>query len=402
MAANGENQRERMRERPRKGGKPMSKSFVNKALLGGAVAAGAAVWAIAPRTFSDKRRNYVPSIPDVWYAHRGLHDAGSGLTAQYANESGEYVALARRMAMKAGYGSPSVTGAIAPENSLAAFAAACEAGYGIELDLQMTADGEIVVVHDGDLMRVAGDPRRIADLTYDELTRIPLFPTDAPGAAVAAPLPGSLENPPLVTTPDSAPEGYFQHVPLFADVLKVVAGRVPLIVEYKFDDNSKWGSRDVELMEKGDALLQAYSGAYVIESFNPAAVNWYKENRPEVCRGQLSWWPQGEEKPSDPAALAKEYAAGALISTGFPALISSPTIGMAATVRRYGWLVSWVPFPCRGRCAAATSSPSAMTGSTIIFSRRSSPTSSRGFTYDFGLPPHDLRCGRPFLFDLLD
>ena len=62
-----------------------------------------------------------------------------------------------------------------------------------------------------------------------------------------------------------------------------------------------------------DALLQAYSGAYVIESFNPAAVNWYKENRPEVCRGQLSWWPQGEEKPSDPAALAKEYAAGALI-----------------------------------------------------------------------------------------
>ena len=151
----------------------MSKSFVNKALLGGAVAAGAAVWAIAPRTFSDKRRNYVPSIPDVWYAHRGLHDAGSGLTAQYANESGEYVALARRMAMKAGYGSPSVTGAIAPENSLAAFAAACEAGYGIELDLQMTADGEIVVVHDGDLMRVAGDPRRIADLTYDELTRIP-------------------------------------------------------------------------------------------------------------------------------------------------------------------------------------------------------------------------------------
>ena len=313
MAANGENQRERMRERPRKGGKPMSKSFVNKALLGGAVAAGAAVWAIAPRTFSDKRRNYVPSIPDVWYAHRGLHDAGSGLTAQYANESGEYVALARRMAMKAGYGSPSVTGAIAPENSLAAFAAACEAGYGIELDLQMTADGEIVVVHDGDLMRVAGDPRRIADLTYDELTRIPLFPTDAPGAAVAAPLPGSLEKPPLVTTPDSAPEGYFQHVPLFADVLKVVAGRVPLIVEYKFDDNSKWGSRDVELMEKGDALLQAYSGAYVIESFNPAAVNWYKENRPEVCRGQLSWWPQGEEKPSDPASLAKEYAAGALI-----------------------------------------------------------------------------------------
>ncbi len=117
----------------------------------------------------------------------------------------------------------------------------------------------------------------------------------------------------MVVTPDNAPEGYFQHVPLFSDVLKVVAGRVPLIVEYKFDDNAKWDPRDVELMEKGDALLQAYSGAYVIESFNPAAVNWYKENRPEVCRGQLSWWPEGEEKPTDPVALAKEYAAGALV-----------------------------------------------------------------------------------------
>ena len=50
----------------------MSKSFLKKALLGGAVAAGAAVWAIAPRSFSDKRRHYVPAVPDVWYAH-GIH-----------------------------------------------------------------------------------------------------------------------------------------------------------------------------------------------------------------------------------------------------------------------------------------------------------------------------------------
>lgn len=155
------------------------------------------------------------------------------------------------MAMKAGYGSPSVAGAIAPENSLAAFAAACEAGYGIELDPADDRRRRIVVVHDGDLWRVAGDPRRVADLTYDELTRIPLFPTDAPGAAVAAPLSGSLEKPPLVTTPDSAPDGYFQHVPLFADVLKVVAGRVPLIVEYKFDDQFQVGSARCRAYGKG-------------------------------------------------------------------------------------------------------------------------------------------------------
>ena len=283
-----------------------SNKFLKKILIGGALTAGAAAWAIKPRSFSDKQRNFVPSIPDVWYAHRGLHDAGSGLTAQYAVESGEYVALARRMAIKAGYGDASVSGPIAPENSLASFAAACEAGYGIELDLQLTADDQVVVVHDPDLMRVAGDPRRIADLTYDELTRIPLFPNDAPGAAVASALPGS-DDPESMATPLNAPSGYYQHVPLFSDVLDVVAGRAPLIVEYKFDDNSAWGPRDEELMEKGDALLQAYDGPYVVESFNPAAVHWYADHRPEVCRGQLAWGPSLEE------AGLKEWAVGLLI-----------------------------------------------------------------------------------------
>ena len=100
--------------------------------------------------------------------------------------------------------------------------------------------------------------------------------------------------------------GYYQHVPLFSDVLDVVAGQAPLIVEYKFSDNKAWDERSEELMEKGHALLEAYDGPYVIESFHPGAVNWYKEHHPEVCRGQLSW----------PAKLAKdgplEWAAGLL------------------------------------------------------------------------------------------
>ncbi|MGN0108706.1 MAG: glycerophosphodiester phosphodiesterase family protein [Bifidobacterium sp.] len=259
-------------------------------LFGAAAAAGAAAWAIAPRSFNDKRNNFVPVVPHVWYAHRGLHDAGSGLTEQYAAESGEYVALARRMAMQAGYGSPVVEGPIAPENSLASFAAACEAGYGIELDLQLTRDGQVVVVHDSDLLRVAGDPRRIEDLTYDELTRIPLFPDPAaPGDAVAERIDFAGGQP---STPQTAPDGYYQHVPLFADVLRVVNGRVPLIVEYKFDDNSLWGERDEALMQRGDELLRRYDGQYVIESFNPAAVQWYRKHRPEVCRGQLAEPPQ--------------------------------------------------------------------------------------------------------------
>ena len=91
-----------------------------------------------------------------------------------------------------------------------------------------------------------------------------------------------------------------------SDVLDVVAGRAPLIVEYKFSNNRAWDERSEELMEKGHALLEAYDGPYVIESFHPGAVNWYKEHHPEVCRGQLSW----------PAKLSKngaaEWAAGLL------------------------------------------------------------------------------------------
>ena len=229
---------------------------LKKALIGGAVAAGLGVWAVAPRTFNNKRKNFVPTLPDVLYAHRGLHDAGSGLSQQHAGESGEYIALARRMALRAGYGSIDEPGPLAPENSLAAFAAAAEAGYGIELDVQLTLDNKAVVCHDPDLLRVAGDPRNIRDLTYDELVRIPLFPTAAPGAEVSPLLPGATENPPLVTTPSQAPAG--------------------------------WDDRDEELMQTAAALLDAYQGLYVVESFNPAAMNWYKREHPDVCRGQLA------------------------------------------------------------------------------------------------------------------
>lgn len=261
---------------------------LKKALIGGAVAAGLGVWAVSPRTFNNKRKNYVPTLPDVLYAHRGLHDAGSGLSQQHAGESGEYIALARRMALRAGYGSIDEPGPLAPENSLAAFAAAAEAGYGIELDVQLTLDNKVVVAHDPDLLRVAGDPRNIRDLTYDELVRIPLFPTAAPGAEVSPLLPGATENPPLVTTPSQVPAGYYQHVPLLEDVLRVVDGRVPIIVEFKFENYRTWDDRDEELMQTAADLLDAYQGLYVVESFNPAAMNWYKREHPDVCRGQLA------------------------------------------------------------------------------------------------------------------
>ncbi len=214
-----------------------------------------------------------PSIPEVWYAHRGLHDAGSGLVgytdiADYGGdnpvsaqadttersiaENDDYVSLARRMAVKAGYGSADMTGPIAPENSLAAFAAACEAGYGIELDVQLTLDGQVVVVHDADLLRVAGDPRRIEDLTYDELAGLPL-PNGESGDLKAEPLPGADANPPLVVTPRR--RGTTSMCRCSPMCWTWWPASSSLIVEYKFSNNRAWDERSEELMEKGHALL---------------------------------------------------------------------------------------------------------------------------------------------------
>ena len=73
-----------------------------------------------------------------------------------------------------------------------------------------------------------------------------------------------------------------ERIPKFADVLALVGGKVPLIVEYKLDVPS------TEVCEIADPMLQAYDGIYCIESFHPYAVKWYRDNRPEVIRGQLS------------------------------------------------------------------------------------------------------------------
>ena len=67
-----------------------------------------------------------------------------------------------------------------PENSLAAFGAAVEHGYGIELDLQMTADGKIVVFHDESLQRMCYTPLKIEQSTFAELQKHPLLNSDAP------------------------------------------------------------------------------------------------------------------------------------------------------------------------------------------------------------------------------
>lgn len=142
-------------------------------------------------------------------------------------------------------------GGDAPENSLAAFQKAVKGGYGIELDVQLTRDRVPVVFHDETLERICGRKGRVRDYTQRELQRFALCHSG-------------------------------ERIPPLAEVLKLVNGSVPLIVEIKVYEHA------AVVCSAVDQVLQTYKGAYCIESFHPMAVRWYRRHRPEVVRGQLS------------------------------------------------------------------------------------------------------------------
>ena len=137
------------------------------------------------------------------------------------------------------------------ENSMSAFRAAVEAGYGIELDVRLSKDGKLVVFHDDTLNRVCGREGRVIDFTADELATFKLSGTD-------------------------------DGIPLFSDVLKLIDGKIPLLVEIK--ENSGDSTVSVATCE----MLQSYKGNYIVESFNPLSLKVVMEKMPDVPRGILS------------------------------------------------------------------------------------------------------------------
>lgn len=153
----------------------------------------------------------------VFYAHRGLHDNKKS----------------------------------APENSMKAFRRAVEAGYGIELDVQLTKDGIPVIFHDFTLERMCGVSGKIETMTYEQLRQLSLLNTE-------------------------------EKIPSLEEFLNMAAGQVPLIVELKIE----W--TNLALCPVVDKMLSEYEGVYCIESFNPLALLWYRRNHREVMRGQLS------------------------------------------------------------------------------------------------------------------
>jgi len=144
-----------------------------------------------------------------------------------------------------------------PENSMAAFAAAIEHQHPIELDVQILADSKVVVFHDNDLERLTGQLGRIADQTTDTVKEFRLFGTD-------------------------------ETIPLLADVLNFVGGRVPLLIEIK--NEGEVGQLEQALLD----IVSSYTGAFAIQAFNPLSLEFFKKKAPNIVRGQLSGDFQGE------------------------------------------------------------------------------------------------------------
>lgn len=141
------------------------------------------------------------------------------------------------------------------ENTLPAFSRAVEKGFGIELDVHLTRDGELVVFHDDNLRRACDSSLRVSDSTVRELLSFGLFGTE-------------------------------ERMPLFHQVLALVDGRVPLLIELK-SVNNPMDRQYIRLCQRVMEALEGYDGPYCLESFDPRVLWWFRRKRPEVIRGQL-------------------------------------------------------------------------------------------------------------------
>ncbi len=182
--------------------------FTTAAVLGGLW-----LYTIAPGKISDEGRK---KFAVKFFAHRGLHTSDGEI----------------------------------PENSLTAFEKASQNGYGSELDVNLDADGNVVVFHDHDLKRLTGVEGHINELTASRREKLRLL--------------GSNEK-----------------IPTLKEVLEI-SGDMPLIVELKETPRYR------ELCRKTLALISKYPGDVVIESFEPRIVAWFRANAPHVVRGFLT------------------------------------------------------------------------------------------------------------------
>lgn len=183
----------------------------------------------------------------------------------------------------------------APENSLTAFRMAANVGYGVELDVHLTKDGKVVVFHDHDLERMTGVQGKIEDWDYEELRTLRLA-------------------------------GSGERIPLLIEVLEVIAGVGPMILEIKP------GVRRKELCQQVVALLADYPGDVCVECFDPRVLWWFKKYAPGYLRGQLAM-PTGHYEEDIPRPLAFLLSHGLLNFLGRPQFMAYEIGPKPLTVR---------------------------------------------------------------------
>jgi glycerophosphoryl diester phosphodiesterase len=195
-----------------------------------------------------KKRGEIEKYRHVKFAHRGLHDSAFA------------------------------------ENSMSAFAAAKARGFGIELDVRLSKDGELVVFHDDSLKRMTGIDGEVKDYTADELAAMRLGDT-ADG------------------------------IPTLRQVLELIDGSVPLLIEMK----EKVG--DSGVAQKLVEVIEGYRGDFIVESFNPMSLRALRSLRPDILRGILSneYMKQEENKGKIIYRLAQDLRLNFLMRPDFVA-----------------------------------------------------------------------------------
>lgn len=159
-----------------------------------------------------------------------------------------------------------------PENSLGAFQAACEAGYGVELDVQLSADGEAVVFHDATLQRMTGLEGRVSDHTAADLCATRLAGAD-------------------------------ETIPTLADALTLVGQRALVQIEIK----TPFGEVGPLERRVHDVLID-HHGPTCLLGFNPYSHAWFADHHPKVLRGLNSYSYQGGDARHLAPELRKNYA----------------------------------------------------------------------------------------------
>lgn len=137
-----------------------------------------------------------------------------------------------------------------PENSMKAFRNAVEHGYGIEFDVYLSLDGKVIIHHDWSLKRMCGMRKKAPKINTDKLQDYKLINTD-------------------------------ESIPLLTDMLDMVAGQVPLVLEIKTT------TRVVSTCQAVYDIVKDYKGNICIESFDERIVKWWHHNHPEFVLGQL-------------------------------------------------------------------------------------------------------------------